>query len=181
MDLYTANYFKKQLQCIFFFFLNGRGVQDYFISLINSLLVFVIGWLIFRSSNSLQNFCPLCWPSPRKHSTYLLWWKTPFRAPPCPLFPSFLPSVLPFYFSSFLPSFFSSSNIFWIRAMWQTLGSIQRNKTIKKDDTVPSRVVYRLIGKGYKIDNYVHKSTSVPAMKAKSRELWEHGVKTISS
>ena len=39
--------------------------------------------------------------------------------------PSLLPSLL-------FPAFFSSSNIFWMRAVWQALGSLQRNKNHQK-------------------------------------------------
>lgn len=87
--------------------------------------------------------CPLCStpPHPPCHATYLLWWKTPFRA-------SFLPSVPLLFFKHF-----------WMCVRWQALGSVQRNKTIKSNDIVSSLIVYQLVGRGHKIDNYVHKST----------------------
>lgn len=40
--------FEKQLQGDFFF-LNGRGMQDYSIPLISSLLIFVVCWLVFST------------------------------------------------------------------------------------------------------------------------------------
>ena len=49
--------------------------------------------------------------------------------------------------------------------MTGTTCSVQKNKAIKSNDIVSSLIVYKLVGKGYKIDNYVHKYTSVIAGK----------------
>ena len=73
-------------------------------------------------------------------------------------------------FSSSLPSFSPPSPLqtfLWMCAVWQALGSVQRNK----NHQVVFSLLYILIGKRYKIENNVHKCTSITAMQAKPRML----------
>ena len=55
----------------------------------------------------------------------------------------------------------------------------EETKTIKSNDTV-FFLLYILIGKRYKIENDVHKCTSITAMQAKPRKLQQHTLKTKS-
>lgn len=128
----TVNDFEKQLWCIFFFFEWERSAGLFYtVDNLGSCFCYLSGCCFFFFHLEIVCKTFVLFPSPISHprnTQLILLVENSIQSRPSFSFslpPSLLPSLL-------FPAFFSSSNIFWMRAVWQALGSLQRNKNHQK-------------------------------------------------
>lgn len=136
MDAWTVHDFEKQLRCVFvlfafcFFVFKWERSERLFYTVDKwgACLCYLFGlsfFFFFHLEIVCKTFVPFA-PSPPpspEHSTCPFHGKLHSVSLPSCVLPSFL-----------FPPSFSSSNIFWMCAMWQTLGSVQRNVAIRNND-----------------------------------------------